>query len=431
MRNVKLIYFISLILIVFLSILLSNTTVNSISHKSSYNSNNIHISNENNKGKSFDSVSLNLNELSKTKYIQVRLKQYGFYKGALDGILGNETMKALSDYRVSISEDKYKDKYKDECVVSNKSITSQELNKINIDNPNNYYLTTKDIENIINEVNSRPDLSPYVLDTNYSPDITSIKQHGILFIGMLNSNRLPFFSGVKSSLSNLPEKGIDVDLIHDIAKGLNVDICVNISANTFDDLVKLLVDKKVDMVVSKLSITKERIPSIMFTNPYAILRRAIITKRKELPRNISVMNDIEISKILYNYSGKVGVIQGSAYVNYIREDLPNAQVVELDTWNDVVKALTNQQVDMIYRDEVEMFVLLNNFPGLKDEYVVYSIRDKVDSIGIGLPNNSFGLLSYLNSLISTNGRFTNQKLLNRVSLELSKNKEDTTSITPK
>lgn len=386
---INVIWRVSLILLVIILFVLFNINV-SIGSSSS---------NENN------NVSSRISNFDKAKSIQLKLKYYGFYKGAIDGILGDESIKALSDYRVSISEDKYVNGDNKSKVASGK---------------NTNYLS---IDTILKEVESRPDLSPYLLHSEYPSDIASIKQHGELIVGMLNSNRIPFFSGVRDPVTNLSNSGIDVDLVRDIAKGLNVHIRVDSSATTFDELVELLSGKKVDMVVSKLSITKERIPSVMFTNPYTVLRRAVITKREELPRNISVMNDVEISKVLYKYSGKVGVIKGSAYINYIREDLPNAHVIELDTWNDVVRALTSQQINMVYRDEVEMLVLLNNFPGLKDEYVVYSIRDKVDSIGIGLPNNSFGLLSYLNSFLVTRGKLTNQRLLNRVSTELNKSRE--------
>ena len=54
--------------------------------------------------------------------------------------------------------------------------------------------------------------------------------------------------------------------------------------------------------------------------------------------------------VLLGYNGRLGVIAGSAYVDFAKANFPAATVVEGRTWEDVIASLLNGKVEAIYRE---------------------------------------------------------------------------------
>lgn len=132
--------------------------------------------------------------------------------------------------------------------------------------------------------------------------------------------------------------GFDIDLIEAIAKkrGLKFKI-VNLA---YDELIPNLINGKIDIIASALSITNERIKLIDFTNPYFETENIYIKNK-----NNKLINSKEDLK-----GKKIGVIKGMQQENSIKEEIQNAKIVTFSNASNAVMALSFGDIDALILD---------------------------------------------------------------------------------
>nr|6Y16_A Chain A, Amino acid ABC transporter, periplasmic amino acid-binding protein,Amino acid ABC transporter, periplasmic amino acid-binding protein [Thermotoga maritima MSB8]6Y16_B Chain B, Amino acid ABC transporter, periplasmic amino acid-binding protein,Amino acid ABC transporter, periplasmic amino acid-binding protein [Thermotoga maritima MSB8] len=91
--------------------------------------------------------------------------------------------------------------------------------------------------------------------------IDEIKSRGYLLVGL--SADFPPFEFVDEN-GNIV--GFDVDLAKEIARRLGVEL--KIVDMTFDGLIPSLLTKKIDVIISGMTITEERKKVVAFSDPY-------------------------------------------------------------------------------------------------------------------------------------------------------------------
>ncbi|RWM40960.1 MAG: transporter substrate-binding domain-containing protein [Mesorhizobium sp.] len=190
----------------------------------------------------------------------------------------------------------------------------------------------------------------------------------------------PFFPADGSG-----DKGIDMELALGIAAALGVEPVFDRSAVTFDGMVKQLMSGQADMAIGKLSRTLQRGRSILYSRPYAMLHQGLLANRLNLAR---ITQGKPPEQIIRDFSGDLGVIEGSSFATYAATTFPHAQIHRFAGWNTVVDAIRNGTIDMAYRDDFEIKKLMVDDPSMTVVGRSITLTDKVDTIAIGVrPDN--------------------------------------------
>ncbi|WP_189401721.1 MULTISPECIES: transporter substrate-binding domain-containing protein [unclassified Mesorhizobium] len=186
----------------------------------------------------------------------------------------------------------------------------------------------------------------------------------------------PFFPADGSG-----DKGIDMDLARGIAAELGVEPVFDRSAVTFDAMVQKLASGEADLAIGKLSRTLKRGRSILYSRPYAMLHQGLLANRVNLAR---ITQGKPPEQIIRDFSGELGVIEGSSFATYAAVTFPHATIQRFAGWNTVIDAIRNGTIDLAYRDDFEIKKLMVDDPSMTVVARSITLTDKVDTIAVGV-----------------------------------------------
>ncbi|WP_292512896.1 ABC transporter substrate-binding protein [Mesorhizobium sp.] len=186
----------------------------------------------------------------------------------------------------------------------------------------------------------------------------------------------PFFPADGSG-----DKGIDMDLARGIAAELGVEPVFDRSAVTFDGMVQKLTSGQADLAIGKLSRTLQRGRSILYSRPYAMLHQGLLANRVNLAR---ITQGKPPEQIIRDFSGDLGVIEGSSFATYAAATFPHATIQRFAGWNTVIDAIRNGTIDLAYRDDFEIKKLMVDDPSMTVVARSITLTDKVDTIAVGV-----------------------------------------------
>ncbi|MBZ9814365.1 substrate-binding periplasmic protein [Mesorhizobium sp. CA7] len=190
----------------------------------------------------------------------------------------------------------------------------------------------------------------------------------------------PFFPADGSG-----DSGIDMDLARGIAAELGVEPVFDRSAGTFDAMVQQLTSGQADLAIGKLSRTLRRGRSILYSRPYAMLHQGLLANRVNLAR---ITQGKPAEQIIRDFSGDLGVIEGSSFATYAAATFPHATIQRFAGWNMVIDAIRNGTIDLAYRDDFEIKKLMVDDPSMTVVARSITLTDKVDTIAVGIsPDN--------------------------------------------
>lgn len=179
--------------------------------------------------------------------------------------------------------------------------------------------------------------------------------------------------------------GYDIDLGNRIAEEFGVPVeVINIP---WDDLFQSLLDSKVDLVISAVTITDERKQDFDFSNPYINAGQVIITQRTN-----TTINSVA------NLSGKKIAVQAGTTneeqaLNYTDDNL----VLRYPDFIGATQALVNGETDAIFSD-------LTNAKGIVDENPTLKIASAPftsEFYGIAFRKGQDDLVTEINSILDT------------------------------
>jgi polar amino acid transport system substrate-binding protein len=187
--------------------------------------------------------------------------------------------------------------------------------------------------------------------------------------------------------------GAEIDMAEQIGRALGVKVEFIDDADSFDAVVDLVTTARADIGISKLSQTYRRLHRVRFSQPYITLRHALLFNR------LTIAQDAERrppAAVLQGFNGRIGVIAGSAYVDFAKANFPAATVVEARTWDDVISGLLAGKVDAIYRDEFEIRRIVKNSPGLNVKFGTAAITDQDALLSIAICDTCSKLQELIN-----------------------------------
>lgn len=192
--------------------------------------------------------------------------------------------------------------------------------------------------------------------------------------------------------------GFDIQLAAAIAKELGVELELNRSANTFNGVVETVYHRGADMAISKISRTMKRAARVRFSHPYLQMRQGLLINRLLLAQQTNSDNVVEAIREL---TGEVGVIKGSSYVGFLKQKFPQATIVELESWEDIVNAVGAGELLAGYRDELEIKKVVKTKPDAALQLQTAVLTDTQDSLAVVLPWDSTHLLAFTNQYLDT------------------------------
>ncbi len=138
--------------------------------------------------------------------------------------------------------------------------------------------------------------------------------------------------------------GVSVDFAYALGKYLNRDVKIENIAWT--GLIPSLKTKKVDLIISSMTITKERAKVVNFSIPYSQSNLAILTHPNSHVKSIDDLNQ----------KGKVvAVKQGSTGHTWARKYLKNAKVLPFEKENAAVLEIIQQKADGFLYDQLTLY----------------------------------------------------------------------------
>ena len=174
-------------------------------------------------------------------------------------------------------------------------------------------------------------------------------------------------------LKNNKFVGFDIDFITGFAKEYGYRIQFEDVA--FAAILGGVQSEKYDIGISGITITDERKESLDFSDVYHIEDLAVIIRREAGANDLAQFN-----------SATLGVVTGSLYGGFSREQFPNAAIKEFNTFADVLVALKQGKVDGIMLDKPNFNSVARTDNSLASITVpAYSVE-----IGFGFQKNEAG-----------------------------------------
>ena len=138
--------------------------------------------------------------------------------------------------------------------------------------------------------------------------------------------------------------GISVEFANALGKYLNRKVVIENIA--WDGLIPSLKTKKVDLIISSMTITKQRSKSVDFSIPYAQSNLAILTNR---------LSDVKSILNLNAKGKKIAVKKGTTGHIYARKHLKNAQILIFDKESSAVLEVMQNRVDAFIYDQLTIY----------------------------------------------------------------------------
>ncbi|NLG18247.1 MAG: amino acid ABC transporter substrate-binding protein [Fibrobacter sp.] len=208
-------------------------------------------------------------------------------------------------------------------------------------------------------------------DKMLPPEFARIFSQKKLVVAMLAVDQPPYF--MKDSHGKLI--GLDVELATEIANVLGVELELKRTASTFDEVVQQVARKEADIAVSDLSRTRKRGLNVLFSRPYLRLKQALLLNR------LKSKNE-ESTDWLNSSNKKIGVLEGSSYVDFAKMAFPEASVQTYNLWDSAAFAVINGRIDAALMDDNEVITWTKLHPEALLYAQVRVLPDKEDNISV-------------------------------------------------
>jgi len=166
--------------------------------------------------------------------------------------------------------------------------------------------------------------------------LEGISKRGELRVGM-SANQPPFTMKAKDG----SVIGYEADLAGMLAESMNVKL--TIVETPFPELLDALLSGKVDVVMSGMTMTMERNMKVAFAGPYILSGKSILTKSPSYS-NTDEASDINTGTV------KLVTLKGSTSEEYVKLEMPDAELLLKDNYNDAIQALEDGSATIMVAD---------------------------------------------------------------------------------
>lgn len=230
----------------------------------------------------------------------------------------------------------------------------------------------------------------------YSDDMRAILERGELLVGVLSIENEPFV--IKESNGSF--KGYCIDFVKYLANKLGVKLKIDDSAETYDDLIRMVHNKKVDIALGNLGKTEQRATAAALTKSYIDIHFSLMVNRLFEAKNGI---DGNIIYFLKNNQFKIGAI--GSYLRNAKELFPKCQVISYSSPHKMLEAVQKGEMDVVIDAETFVEMEMSKNPELFVDCASYTISDKTEKICVAVPTESKQLFEWINVCIETSNDY--------------------------
>jgi glutamate transport system substrate-binding protein len=178
-------------------------------------------------------------------------------------------------------------------------------------------------------------------------------------------------------------EGFDVDLAQYIADKLGVELTTREA--TSDNRIPLLVDGRIDLILSTMTITEERDLEIDFSEPYYVANGDVL-----VPEGSDVQS-------LEDLAGKrVCTTLGSTYADTIEKEAPQAELRLVDLYSECFDQIQTGAVDAVSTDDVILTGMVIQDPSLQ----ILGLEYTTEPYGIGISDGDTEMKEFVDETLA-------------------------------
>jgi ABC-type amino acid transport substrate-binding protein len=227
-----------------------------------------------------------------------------------------------------------------------------------------------------------PDTGPVASRFLPGSTMDQIADRGKITIGVSYSVRL--FGLIDPISGRL--NGFDADLGREIARelGLRQDQVEFVELISPDRIPALLEDR-VDIVISTMTINADRLQQIDFSRPYFLAGQSVLIKR----------GNQTISSVRHLEGKRACVVPETTSERNVRIVAPQVQLMTTPTWAECVAALNDGRVEAVTTDDI----ILAGFAAADDDLQLVGGQFTREPYGVGVKKGKEDLVQFINDLI--------------------------------
>jgi polar amino acid transport system substrate-binding protein len=183
-------------------------------------------------------------------------------------------------------------------------------------------------------------------------------------------------------------QGLDIDLARSIADAMSVKLRVEVIP--FDELIPALENKRIDMILSCMTITQERNLRIAYPGPYFFSGQSLLTTK-------DVADGIEGPEDVDNPDFSIALPQGTTTEKMARERFPKATFTTVKSTDEALALLKAKSVKALMADYPYTVVMAIRF---RNQGFVSKPPFNKEPIGIGIRQDDPLLMNWLDNFIN-------------------------------
>jgi polar amino acid transport system substrate-binding protein len=212
-----------------------------------------------------------------------------------------------------------------------------------------------------------------------------ISQRGVLVVGTAGS--MPPFNMTTKEGDVI---GLEPDMAKLMAEEMGVKL--RFAVMPFSELLPALEARKVDLILSQMTITGKRNMKVAFVGPYFISGKSFVTKIKWIA-SVKEASQVNSSKTT------MVALKGSTSEAFVKKDLPKAKLVVAGDYDDAVEMVLKGKADAMVADyPICVLTVLRN----PDQGLISIITPlNYEPIGIALPGNDPLMVNWMENFLTT------------------------------
>ena len=218
----------------------------------------------------------------------------------------------------------------------------------------------------------------------FSRTLEEIQKSGIIKIGTADID----FKPVHYRDTEGNRVGIDIDVINLVSSKLNLKLDM-VLFKGLAKRIELLLEDKVDLVISNFGVTVDRLEKINFSIPYLETGVGLLLHNKYKDK-ISTFSDLERNPI------SIALTSGSTAEKTFQEYFANVKLLPYKRSKDAVEAFFSETSDGYSTDKIFLLPTLSDKP---NKYYVLDGTLTADTYTVGVNKNNIDLLNQINLII--------------------------------
>jgi polar amino acid transport system substrate-binding protein len=229
--------------------------------------------------------------------------------------------------------------------------------------------------------------------TDQSLQLRALIERGSLKVLMRSDEQFPFFFRTK----NGEQKGIDIDIVTDIAKILGVKLEIKNDALNSQELISRISRGEADLGVSALSTDLNWSTKVVFSDSYLNLNKALMLNRIERAKQEKNLNPVHT--FAKSTPKTIGVLAGSAYQNFAINIFESAKIIPYRSEEALFSDVVNGNISSALSSSlaIESWFKINPKDAIRAETQI--LKQHEDTLVFALHPTSIHLLHWMNLYI--------------------------------